>query len=185
MEVTATDFNNTLEQFKEFEQGREFWLRARKLLDNGFEAEAYILILATWNFAGFRYTLKTFDMKKFEGAIERANANLNKFQNVTLKEIDLEDPEVVESIKNAYSEFKSVAQQTGAAKMLSVKNPSLFVMWDTNIRKFYKIKNEGSPSDYIEFLRKMQEMFSPIEWNDAQKTLAKAIDEFNFVKANF
>lgn len=185
MIINNFDFKNAIEQFNKIEERGQFWVRARMLLERGFETEAYVLILATWNFAGFRYTLKKFDIEKFELAISKANKCLGKINCKGFSEIDFSDQKLVNNIKEAYSEFKNVAGQTGASKMLSIKNPSLFIMWDTKIRKMYKINNESSPDDYIDFLKKMKDVFSDIDWADKNKPLAKAIDEYNYIKANY
>ena len=63
MPITKKDFKNALKEFNRIEDRGEFWYRARNLLLAGYEVEAYVLILATWNFAGFRYLVKDFDIK--------------------------------------------------------------------------------------------------------------------------
>ena len=62
------------------------------------------------------------------------------------------------------------------------KNPGLFIMWDSGIRKLYKIpQTHTTAEDYLNFLKLMKKEFSHIQWNDKNKSLAKAIDEYNFV----
>lgn len=67
---------------------------------------------------------------------------------------------------------------------MALKNPELFVMWDTEIRKIYKISNKATPADYLKFLRKMKEVFGYIKWRDKNTPIAKAIDEYNYVEAD-
>jgi len=79
-----------------------------------------------------------------------------------------------------------------------LKNPKLFVMWDDFIRggktkKSYRklpivIKHQWAPrkysrnaDGYLCFLKDMQCMFGHLKSPQKSKTLAKAIDEFNYV----
>ena len=52
---------------------------AKALIKNGFEVEAYVLILATWNFARFRYFMKIFDLRKFQKVIKQINPIFKTF----------------------------------------------------------------------------------------------------------
>ena len=66
MKISQKEFENTIKEFERIVDVRDqLWDRARKLLENGYEVDAYILILATWNFARFRYFIKIFDLDKF------------------------------------------------------------------------------------------------------------------------
>ena len=40
-------------------------------MKNGFEVEAYLLILATWNFARFRYAVRGFKLSNFQKIIKK------------------------------------------------------------------------------------------------------------------
>lgn len=183
MPPTQKDFKSTIKQFHQVEDRDEFWPRARKLLLNGYEVEAYVLILATWNFAGFRYLLKNFDLGKFKSTIKRLNPRFKKLKGLTFQKADFDDKGLTSDIKFIYQRLRGIVKQTGATKMLALKNPSLFVMWDTNIRKMYHINNSGDPDDYIKFLKKMKQEFSHIKWTDKKTPLAKGIDEYNYIKA--
>ncbi|GAG94498.1 unnamed protein product, partial [marine sediment metagenome] len=84
MGVSQKDFEKTVQKFVEMEDARDkLWERARNLLKEGYELEAYILILATWNFAGFRYFLKDFDLDKFQNLIDKINPLFEKIKNLT------------------------------------------------------------------------------------------------------
>jgi len=183
MPVTKKDLKNALKEFKRIEDRGEFWDRARNLLLAGYELEAYVLILATWNFAGFRYILKNFDTKNFKATIKKLNPAFDKLSHQTLQTVDLENPIIAKQIKRLYQELKNIVKQTGASKMMALKNPDLFVIWDTKIRKMYKIDNKADPDHYIQFLKKMKALFGHIRWTDKKKPLAKAIDEYNYIKA--
>ena len=58
--------------------------------------------------------------------------------------------------------------------------PEVFIMWDAYIRKAYGFK-KGDSEDYFNFLKKMQVEFKDIK-KDKDRTLAKCIDEYNYVK---
>lgn len=52
MLINQKSFNKILSQFTTIEDMRdELWDRCINLLKNGYEIEAYVLMLATWNFA--------------------------------------------------------------------------------------------------------------------------------------
>lgn len=182
MKIGQKEFKNTIKRFEKIEDARDqLWDRARNLLENGYEVEAYILILATWNFARFRYFMKTFDLDKFEKVIKKTSPIFKKLNGKKFETIDLNDRIIRKNIKDIYRETKKVAEQTGASKIMALKNPKLFIMWDTEIRRIYKIDNYGNPDDYIKFLIKMKGVFSKIRWSNKKRSFAKAIDEFNYV----
>jgi hypothetical protein len=183
MPISQQDFKKATRQFDKIEQRSDFWYRARDLLLADYEVEAYVLILATWNFAGFRYLVNDFNTNKFEATIEKLNPTFDKLSHQTLQTVDLENPIIAKQIKRLYQELKNIVKQTGASKMMALKNPDLFVIWDTKIRKMYKIDNKADPNSYIQFLKKMKARFGHIRWTDKKRPLAKAIDEYNYIKA--
>jgi len=179
------EFEKTISEFQKIEDARDqLWDRAKVLIEKGFEVEAYILILATWNFARFRYFMKNFDLREFQEVINRVNPIFKKLENTHFENIDLTDKTVVIDIKFIYNQLKKIAEQTGASKIMALKNSKLFVMWDTEIRKIYKIDNKGEADDYIQFLIKMQKCFENIKWSGKTPPFAKAIDEYNYVIAD-
>ena len=56
-------------------------------------------------------------------------------------------------------------------------NRNLFVMWDKDTRDFYGFSTDDR--SYFEFQKKMQERVKDIIWDTPDKTLAKAVDEYN------
>lgn len=182
--ISQADFNKTVRRFSVMEDARDLlWNRAMVLLQNGYEIEAYILILATWNFAGFRFFLKKFDLNKFQKIINNLNPIFRKINNISFRKANFEDKALQHKIRQIYRSLKEIVSQTGASKLMALKNHNLFVMWDTEIRKMYKIDNSASPEQYINFLVKMQDEFKGIKWTARGKPLAKAIDEYNYVLA--
>lgn len=177
-------FESAIKNFSKIEDARDaLWDKARVLLNKGFKLEAYILILATWNFAYFRYFLKNFDLKGFIKVINLAEPEFKKLEKNKFEKVDFYDCDLQTSIKNIYEKFKKYTGQTGATKLMALRNPKLFIMWDTEIRKIYKINNRATPEDYIGFLDKMKKKFTEIKWNSKTTPFAKAIDEYNYVIA--
>lgn len=179
------EFEKTISEFQKIEDARDqLWDRAKVLIEKGFEVEAYILILATWNFARFRYFMKNFDLREFQEVINQVNLVFKKLENTHFENIDFTDDTVVIDIKFIYNELKKIAEQTGASKIMALKNSKLIVMRDTEIRRIYKIDNKGEADDYIKFLIEMQKCFKDIRWSSKTKPFAKAIDEYNYVIAD-
>lgn len=182
--IKQEDFDDTVKKFSNLEDSRDqLWVRAQSMIEKGFEVEAYILILATWNFARFRFITKTFKIEKFLEVMQETSPVFEKIKNKRFEELDFRDEATILDIKFIYTELKKIAEQTGATKIMALKNSNLFVMWDTEIRKMYKIGDGTNAEDYIKFLEKMQYLFSDIEIKEKTKSLAKAIDEHNYVLA--
>src|SRR3989339_1459782 len=134
--MNQQEFEKKIEIFQKIEDARDqLWDRARLLIEKGFEIEAYILILATWNFARFRYFMKIFDLHRFHGVIEEISPIFKKLEGKRFERVDFTDKTLISDIKHIYTRLKQIAEQTGATKIMALKNPRLFVMWDTEIRK--------------------------------------------------
>ena len=84
-----------------------------------------------------------------------------------------------------------------ASKIFHLFCPNLIVMWDDCIRREYGkkkcrekygIKIEGNNptwQDFLNFQKLMQKKFGHIDWDEKEKTLPKAIDEYNYVECHF
>lgn len=180
--MNQKEFNDVVKNFKKIEDARDqLWDRAQSMIEKDFEVEAYVLILATWNFARFRYFMKSFDLRNFSETIKQINPYFKRIKALNFEEADFEDEMLVLDIKFIYERLKKIAEQTGASKILALKNEKLFIMWDTKIRKLYNIDNKGSFEDYIIFLKKMKIIFKGIKRPNENISLAKAIDEYNYV----
>lgn len=181
--ISQSEFDTTISKFDELEPARaSLYNMGLNLLKAEFEVEAYLLILATWNFAYFRYILTKFDIRALKNVIQSTNPMFEKLKSANLQNCDFD--KIAAEIKTIYADFKKLVGQTGESKIMHFKHPGLFVMWDTDIRKKHKIPNSASPDDYLRFLNLMKKTFSHINWNSKDKTFAKAIDEYNFVKVH-
>jgi len=197
--IKQSTFTEAIDEFDLRERRTDFFTLASNLIKNGFEVEAYVLVLATWNFARFRYAVKDFDIKSFRTTLDLLSTHFNALKNQTFESIDLPAyKSEITAIFNALSKIKGI-EFTGAPKLMHLKNPKLFVMWDEYIRgtkpkKYYlklqiiqtgELEYEKYSKDaegYFHFLKDMQYRFAHIRSPSNAKTLAKAIDEFNYVR---
>ena len=196
--ITDEEFTKATKEFDAIEKRGSFYNMAVGLINNNFEMEAYFLILATWNFARFRYAVNDFDIRGFEEKIKELNFYFDKLKDQDFRTINFDRYE--DDVKNIFLTLSSIkgVEYTGASKIMHLKNRCVFVMWDGYIKgekakKYYdeleivkngkwKIKKyKNNPKDYFQFLKDMQEKFKDINFKSIEKTFAKAIDEFNYV----
>ena len=196
--ITDKEFSETISKFDELEKRGSFYDMAVRLMNRGFEIEAHCLFLATWNFAAFRYAVKDFDVTGFKETIKELNPYFDNMKNEDFRTIDFEKhKENIKKIFETLSEIKGV-QYTGSSKVMHLRNRSVFVMWDNYIsgnkpKKYYselEIVKRGywrlrryrkGAEGYLQFLKDTQELFKSVDFRDARKTFAKAIDEYNYV----
>ena len=201
--MTQDEFNQALVAFDQGEPMRaQLYYRALDLIRAGFVIEAHLLILATWNFARFRYATKDFDLRGYQQALDRLAELLRPLNGCELMAIDLptHQDRIVESF-GILSAIEGI-RYTGAAKILHLLYPSVFVMWDRFISGLYPkrsylpldiVQSEfwpyrryaSSGNGYYDFLVFCQHRFRDYTSPDPRKTLAKCIDEFNFTKITY
>jgi hypothetical protein len=170
-------------EFKRIERGADFYDMAMQIVDK-FPLQACIIILATWNIRRFRFVVKNCQsLIELKNAIDKCKPLFEKikyenFQNVNFDSIK----DTVAEIYSTLSKIKGV-EYTGASKIMHLFNPNLFVMWDSYIRNYYRFKDDAQ--SYINFQKLMQKKFGAIKWNETGKTLAKVIDEYNYITITF
>jgi len=195
--IDIQTFNKSTADFDRREGRTNFFTLAKNLIDSGFETEGLLLILTTWNFAIFRYAVKQFDIDNFKRTLTTLKPNFNQLNGQNFQTINFDNyKNDIQTIYNSLSKIKGI-EFTGAPKLMHLKNPNLFVMWDAYIRgekpkKYYdqlEIFKNGTFAlkkyakdfhGYLEFLKDMQKKFKHLNLN-GQKSLAKAVDEFNYV----
>ncbi len=184
MIVNQKDFDIVIKKFDTEDTSfrGDIWRRCLNLLNKGYQYEAYALLLATWNFASFRYVLTKLDSKTLSDLIKETEVIHKQIHKLSFMETDFDNPKTSKPIKEIYSKFRVIKgiEQTGASKLMALRRPDLFVMWDTEIRKHYKIKNIGKAEDYLIYLKKLQKAFTQIKWDRMDKFFAKAVDEYNY-----
>jgi len=167
-----------LKQFTKKQLRWDLYSRFLKLIDKGFETEAMILMLSTWNFARFRYAIRSFNVDQFEKTLDNLKPLFRKIQKENFKTINFDSySKDIKRIFNALAKIKGI-EKTGAPKLMHLKAPKVFVMWDTKIRKYYGF-NTGDAGEYIEFLKLMQKKFRS-QKSLPDRSLAKLIDENNY-----
>ena len=153
-----------------------------ELINEGKVLQGLILMLSTWNFAYFRYHIKDFDLSGFEKTINECD--FDYFKDKNFEEMDFNDEELKERIIKIYrqlSSFKGV-KFVGATKVMYFLCPKVFIMWDGKIIKHYKVKT--APGGYVEFMKKMQEMYKKRMFEKLEKSVSipRAIDIYNLSK---
>jgi len=167
-----------LKKFTAKEIRWDFYPMFLKLKNKGFEIEALLLMLSTWNFAAFRYAVREFNLDKFIRIIKKVKSILRPLKKENFRKINFDNysKEIKKSFK-LLSEMKGI-QKTGTSKILHLLFPKIFVMWDGYIRKYYKF-GKGDEEDYLNFLKLMQKLF-PYVKDYKGRTAPKLIDEHNF-----
>lgn len=181
--VEQHEFENIVNKFSKIEDFRNaIWLKCRNLLNLGFDFEAFALILSTWNFARFRYVMNSIKSYDFEKLIIENEKLYKEIEDLKFRTVDFTNIELIRCISSVYNSYRGIKgiEQTGASKMMALRIPELFIMWDTKIRKFYKIRNKGTFEDYLFYLKKLQLKFNHLRWENKDKPFAKAIDEYNY-----
>jgi len=166
--------------FTDKEVRSDYYPMFLKLIGKGCEIEAFMFILSTWNFARFRYAMRDFDLEAFTKKIKKLEPVFQKMQEEDFESIDFDRyAQEIKQIFNMLANIKGI-EKTGAPKLMHLKLPKVFVMWDAYIRKAYNYNN-GDADDYVSFLKEMQKMF-PKTKIKSDRTLAKLIDEHNYKK---
>ena len=135
--------------------------------------------MGTWNFSEFRYLIRKFDINKFDKSINNLEVLFGRFEGKEFRNIDFDkfSKEIAEIYNTLSNQIKSV----GATKIMHLRSTKVFVLWDRRIREYYGFKDDSAES-YIKFLKLMQEKFKNIKFADEDRTFAKAIDEYNYIK---
>ena len=168
--------------------------------DKPSSEEAWILLSFAngWN---ARMTANFLDVQR---ALREIEPDLEKLRSRTLLDVCLDETVDGENIRDRIKHCFVTLEKcggghsvVGASKILHIINPDLFVMWDTAIIEKYGC---GEFILYTDFLKKMQELakcaIEQVRENEqhysddnaiasltgCKYTLAKALDEYNFMK---
>jgi hypothetical protein len=177
--ITQRQFETKLIEAQSLEPMRfQLYDMGLRLVHSAYEIEAYVLILATWNFARFRFVMRRFDLDRFRKTVA---AIAPVFQRLSSESFETTNLTALKSdIMEIYSNLKPLVEQTGASKLMHFKQPNLFIMWDTGIRKHYGVSRGASAEDYFDFLLSMKANFGHLSWTQTHRSFAKGIDEYNF-----
>jgi hypothetical protein len=168
------------EEYKNEEGRASFYDVALEIVDS-HPLQASIILLAVWNMNRFRFMASDSEnLVALQEAIEECKPLVDRLKGKDFKTVNFD--EIKDTVMKIYSKLSKVmgVEYTGASKVMHLLNRELFVMWDTDTRKKYGFRM-ADETDYFNFLKLMQEKVKDIEWNMPNKTLAKAIDEYNQV----
>ena len=174
------DLKEKCDEYERIEKRARFYDIAINIVDE-HPLEASIIILSVWNNSYFMKNINEQNIFEMKEAIKKSISILDRIKN---KEIQKENiDEISDIIKQIYTTLStaSLIKYTGASKVMHLFNRNLFVMWDRAIIKKNGFKNKPDAEDYFNFLKKMQNEIKDIKWDNPNKTLAKAIDEYNYV----
>jgi hypothetical protein len=187
--VTMEMVKQKCREFREKEGRARFFDLACEIVDK-YPLHASVIILATWNKERFQYAMMdSKNLDDLEKAIKKCQPLFDKIKDKDFPSAKFDEiGDVVREIYDILSKVKGV-EYTGASKIMHLFNRSLFVMWDRNIRKeygfYFKNIEMTTGADYLFFQKVMQEIFGDIKWEESDKTLAKAIDEFNYMSYSY
>ena len=157
------------------------------------EVECLVSFVNSWS------TRMKKDIPAIRCALNEILPELNQLRHKSVLDVDLCDQRTSDLIYGSFkrlANFGSGNQVTAASKMLHIINPKLFVMWDRAIISGY---GGYKCIKYTDFLRRMQRLANyainqvekecGVSREDAIEslrcdghTLAKALDEYNYVK---
>lgn len=199
--MTQSEFEQTVNSFDGTESMRsEVYYRALSLVSANFVVEAHLLLLSTWNFARFRYVIPSFDLCGYEALLNDLTNQLQPLLHAEFTTVDLgKDKQMIVDSFDKLAGIRGI-ESTGAAKILHLLNPHLFVMWDNAIGGRHSPKKDYANLDvirsgfwnppvypfarsgagYYDFLGYCQTIFKGLVSPSPRKTLAKCIDEFNY-----
>ena len=180
--IKQQEFEETINRVKEMSDFRdEVELMTHELIEKNEDVLGLCLMLFSWNFANMRNMLKTFTIHKFREVLEEIEPTFKELENERFETSDFHN--LSKKISFIFNKLNPLIQHTGTSKVMYFKNPNLFVMWDTGIRKKWEIKevDAKTPEGYISFLNLMKKEFSHIEWKNKEISFARAIDIYNFV----
>lgn len=176
------DIETLKQKCKEYEihEGRASFYNIALEIVEDHPLQASIIILATWNVSRFRFMVS--NSQNLANLIDALKICQPLFESLKGNDFQRVDYDAIRPlITQIYSTFSAVkgVEYTGASKIMHILNTKLFVMWDGSIRNEYGY-NETS-NGYVDFLKHMQGMFKNIAWDVPDKTLAKTVDEYNYV----
>ncbi len=154
------------------------------LMRGGKEMEGIFLLLATWNFAYFRYHMKKFQLEEFKAAVKECD--FDYFKDKDFVNANFDDEEVKARIIEIYKKLSSFEgiKFVGASKIMHLKNPKFFMMWDRKIIKNYQAKNpeiKTTPEGYFNFMKLMQDHYKKglLKGLTEGVSVPRAIDLYN------
>jgi len=144
------------------------------------------------------HSLRGADETKFRDQLENflsKDENIIKIRKFSKKEIEKSSLEDIIESGELYQSIMGIegVGPTNSSKILHMLCPKFFIMWDKRIREKY-IGKKSNADAYVKFLRlmidkipasldsiQMKDIEEILEDKSCEKTIAKLIDEYNFV----
>ena len=160
-EITE-NLNDLIEEFEEY---LELWKKFFVLDDVMYQkilsdlsldvdpSKAYSYLIRFLELWGVRRAAVNISPIELSSRILELKAKLASMDKSIL-EIDLD--QMGDEIKEIFKKISSIRNvgPTSASKILHLLKPQLFIMWDMDIAKTYRVKT--SPTGYLEFLKRCQ-----------------------------
>ena len=180
-------FKKNVLSFDDLEKKGTFYPMFLDVMAKDLQIPAFLFILSTWNASRFSFKIKTFDFKSFEDKIRELDIFFSRLNSYSIKNINLDEHRTdILHIFDVLSKIEGV-EFTGSSKLMHLKIPELFIMWDGYIRKGWDVKQNSE--GYLNFLKKMQYEFrglEDVEFKESKlikdRTFAKHIDEYNYIR---
>jgi len=125
--------------------------------------------------------MKEFPLNEFERSLKECDFDYFKNKDFSNENLDsIETREKIIDIYTKLSKFKGI-RWVGATKIMHLKCPNFFMMWDGKIIKHYKAKT--SPEGYFNFMKQIQNLYKEGSFKNLDKniTIPKAIDLYNMI----
>ncbi len=114
------------EKFSRKELRWDFYPIFLKLMRQGLEIEAFLLIISTWNFAWFRYVARSFNLDRFIHTINCIKPEFKKFQKLDFRTIDFDRYEKeIKKIFKTLSNIKEI-EKNWCFQINTLENPESF-----------------------------------------------------------
>ncbi|MBW8049209.1 MAG: hypothetical protein FVQ77_02485 [Cytophagales bacterium] len=164
---------------KEYEKDNKVYLET---LNNNDDINKILIFLNKW---GCR--IPKIEFSKIDRELQKkliGNKYIVKLKKLSIEDINLD--KYKKEIKDIFEEIKSINKIGGTAvsKILHLKLPKLFIMWDIPISQHYGYYQNGE--GYFKFLKEMKKDLAKdrIVQEEAKKkrtTIPKIIDEYNYI----
>ena len=182
----------------------DFWFRNGKINENEIKKLRYFIRSWDPHFSG--------SINKLNECFKKIHRDIMALKNKSIDRINLCDKNTKKHIKKIFNPFgdcgkKNRFESTDASKIIHIILPKLFVMWDNSIRngmwkdRKWKKPKKFKGEEYVAFLLLMRneakdiidryreqkhcppkQAISEIEKKGSDYTLAKLIDEYNYIK---
>ena len=192
--------------FEAIERLRDAQENLRKLDDVQHVRRVIKTFLIQWGMMNRVVGRKGLDWVRLGETLRNLEKEFGEFRGMRFLVIDFSEGRFSNAIRKIYGELDPIpylGSPTTISKVLHLLNPEIFVMWDNDIKKRYRLKNNrvrDTPEGYLEFLKEVQkelkealherqretgrgldDIEQEIRHRYKNKTLARIVDEYNWI----